>query len=169
MIKDFTKYHREYYRDKRRPKALAFLGDKCVQCGSTEDLQFDHIKPEDKSFNIKDNLTPSNEKVQEELKKCQLLCKACHIEKTAKENSGFSHGTIYGWMKANCSCNECENAKKLWHEKRNKQRRVGNGRGPYQKDPAHRTTKKYSRGCRCAECRAANADKARKLRAKGKL
>jgi hypothetical protein len=49
-------YHRSYYY-KRRQKLYDFLGGKCVVCGATEDLEFDHIDPAQKSFDLKDNLT----------------------------------------------------------------------------------------------------------------
>jgi len=59
------------------------LGGKCVKCGATERLEFDHIDPKNKSFCITKNLRMGDkEKLQEELDKCQLLCYDCHLEKT---------------------------------------------------------------------------------------
>ena len=59
------------------------LGGKCVKCGTTEGLQFDHIHPKNKSFEITRKLLMADkEKFQEELDKCQLLCYDCHLEKT---------------------------------------------------------------------------------------
>ena len=62
------------------------MGGKCVECGSTETLEFDHIDPSTKSFNISGGYHKPREVLEEELSKCQLLCKACHIEKTKKDN-----------------------------------------------------------------------------------
>jgi hypothetical protein len=61
------------------------LGGKCVECGCTETLQFDHIDPSTKSFNIATGYTKPKEVLLEEVAKCQLLCNKCHIEKTKKD------------------------------------------------------------------------------------
>ena len=58
------------------------LGGKCCGCGTTEDLQFDHLDRTTKSFNIGSNLAAKIEKLEEEAKKCQLLCRSCHELKT---------------------------------------------------------------------------------------
>lgn len=71
------------------------LGGKCVKCGCTERLEFDHIDPSTKSFNISAGYHKSKEVLQEELAKCQLLCNKCHIEKS-KEDSKFRPKTING-------------------------------------------------------------------------
>lgn len=114
-------YNRHYWHE-RRQKIIDFLGGSCVNCGSTEFLEFDHIDPNDKSFDIKTNVTLSNSEVSEELKKCQLLCNTCHQQKTAKENTGFTHGTTYGWMKAKCSCPDCTDKKYSDYDKKNAKR-----------------------------------------------
>lgn len=38
--------------EERRNKGLKLLGGVCVKCGTTENLQFDHIDPATKLFNI---------------------------------------------------------------------------------------------------------------------
>lgn len=120
MSKFDAEYHREYYR-KRRQAIFDYLGGVCVACGTTEDLQVDHKDPTQKSFAISSKLSVKNNKA--ELDKCQLLCDKHHREKTAAENSGFTHGTIYAWMKIKCDCIDCSNAKRLWHNERNARRR----------------------------------------------
>lgn len=88
-IKDKEKYN-SYMNDymsrryeKRRQAALTALGSKCVVCGTTEDLEFDHVDPNKKSFYVaKAFASMSEEKLQAELSKCQLLCKKHHLEKT---------------------------------------------------------------------------------------
>jgi len=115
-------YHRKYWRI-RRQKIFDFLGGECINCKSTHNLEVDHIDPLDKSFDIKKNVSISNPEVLEELKKCQLLCRDCHLEKTSKENTGFTHGTMYGWMKAKCICDECNERKLADYDKKNKKRR----------------------------------------------
>lgn len=115
-------YHKEYYY-KRRQELTDYLGGSCVICGSSKDLHFDHVDPSKKSFNIKDNLSISNPKVRAELDKCQLLCEKHHHEKTSKENEGFTHGTVYAWMKKRCRCDICKPEWRKWHNERNKKRR----------------------------------------------
>jgi 5-methylcytosine-specific restriction endonuclease McrA len=122
MIEDFTEYHRNYYYQ-RRQKIWEYLGGECARCGRTDRLEVDHIDRSQKSFNISENMTLSNDRVRAELDKCQLLCEDHHHEKTAAENSGFTHGTIYGWMKRHCDCDECTRAKRAWYDSRNARRR----------------------------------------------
>lgn len=126
MNKFGAEYHREYYK-KRRQAIIDYLGGRCVVCGTTQDLQVDHKDPSDKSFNISKKMSVKNNKA--ELDKCQLLCATHHYEKTSEENSGYTHGTIYGWMRMKCDCSECYEAKKIWHAERNAKRRKGAGYG----------------------------------------
>lgn len=161
-------YHRKYYHQKRRPELLALIGEACNKCGKVDDLEFDHVDPELKSFDISQNMTASNEEVLLELKKCQLLCKECHFQKTTAEqlSMGFTHGTIYGWMKVHCKCVECLEAKKVWHAARNAKRRSSSSKGRYGLPSTHGEVRHYRRGCRCRLCRDANAANARAHRNK---
>ena len=169
MITDLTEYHREYYYT-RRAKLLAYLGDKCVRCGSEESLEFDHIEPELKSFDISANMTLSNPSVRAELDKCQLLCTPCHRAKTATENSGWTHGTWYSWQTMGCRCEVCWPLWRQFNDERNAARRsAATARLPYGRRSECGEYITYRRGCRCADCRAANAAAQRKLRAAKKL
>ena len=78
----------------RKKECIEILGGKCVGCGTTENLQFDHISPSEKSFSIGARLGLSMKKLHEELKKCQLLCVECHLNKTKNEwvNKTIYHG-----------------------------------------------------------------------------
>ena len=90
----------------RRAAAIAKLGGKCVKCGTVEQLEFDHIDPKTKSFGIGKMWSLSNDKLQKELEKCQLLCKPCHKEKSDRELE-LSHGRgLTG--KKNCYCPKCK-------------------------------------------------------------
>lgn len=117
-----AEYHREYYK-KRRQAIFDYLGQyACVDCGSEEDLEIDHIDPSTKAFSVNTRMSVKNNSV--ELDKCQVLCRKCHQAKTARENSGFRHGTVYGWMKKKkCMCAECQDHKSAWNEARNARRR----------------------------------------------
>lgn len=58
-------------------------GGKCQNCGydkCEEALDFHHLKPKEKSFNISPKLHFSLEKLKEETDKCVLLCVNCHQE-----------------------------------------------------------------------------------------
>ena len=55
--------------------------DKCVKCGTDEDLEWDHIDPKTKLFKVS-GYSRAMKDLLAEAKKCQRLCKPCHIEKT---------------------------------------------------------------------------------------
>jgi len=87
-------YHREYskqYYHNRRAQLLAMLGNKCVQCGTEKKLQFDHIQSEDKEFSVGKLLNFAFKDILDEVRKCQLLCFDCHIQKSRKEGA-FTKG-----------------------------------------------------------------------------
>ena len=112
---------------RRRYKALkykrtvalfkALLGGKCVVCGATEQLEIDHIDPATKEFELTKSNTYSRKKVMEELAKCQLLCKTCHLEKTKRENpKTVGHGEgLTG--KRNCRCELCGPLKDAYNKR----------------------------------------------------
>jgi len=80
---------------KRKNILIEMLGGKCVDCGTTEKLQFDHINPLEKSFNIKCVLS---ERTFKELKKCELRCANCHLEKTKND---YLSGVLYSGITKN--------------------------------------------------------------------
>ena len=80
------------YRTNRRLHLIERLGGKCVECGSTRLLQFDHIDPFKKSFTVASKMTAPIEVLYEEVDKCQLLCAKCHFNKTKNE---WLDGTLY--------------------------------------------------------------------------
>ena len=69
-------------KNKHRQECLNRLGGKCLVCGTTSNLEFDHIDPNTKKFQITAGLSYKLEVLFEEVDKCQLLCKKHHIEKT---------------------------------------------------------------------------------------
>lgn len=82
---------RMMYMDETRERNKRYLldlkGGKCEICGYDEcvdALEFHHINPNDKSFNIGDKLLWNREKLAEEAKKCMLLCCNCHRELHSK-------------------------------------------------------------------------------------
>lgn len=100
-------------RDNQRSRLLALLGGKCVRCGTTERLQFDHIDPKTMSFRLGKAFGGKWEKLLGESKKCQLLCKDCHWTKTRLERGleEPKHGTVNMYNNLKCRCLPC---KKAW-------------------------------------------------------
>lgn len=82
-------YHTDYYY-RKKAEFIAILGGKCVICGTTEQLEFDHIDPTTKKFAISKLLNVSHQAAIDELDKCQLLCNGCHKIKTKKNKDGYS-------------------------------------------------------------------------------
>jgi hypothetical protein len=104
-------YHRDYYlknkgelgrkavkrnrvniqRNKRR--VFEYLSKHpCVDCGEPDPvvLDFDHVRGE-KSFNVASMIseTCSWERIEEEIRKCEVRCANCHRRKTAKEHGWY--------------------------------------------------------------------------------
>lgn len=81
-----ARYLREYQRRwmaKRR--AEFFAGKSCARCGSTRDLELDHIDWRSKwTHNI---WSFRKIKRESELSKCQVLCRSCHKIKSGAEAS----------------------------------------------------------------------------------
>jgi hypothetical protein len=105
---------------------ISLLGGKCVVCGSTEELHFDHIDPATKSFTISEGWAKAPAEVLKELEKCQLLCKAHHIGHGTGKHSTAQHGSTTMYSHQRCRCEECREAwnandreyKRRWRAKR---------------------------------------------------
>lgn len=112
----YNEYMREYMKrryHKKRAEAIDFLGGKCVVCGSIENIELDHIDPDLKSIDIAKVWTYSKEKFWIEVKKCQLLCNECHLE---KHKSQYPCGTAQRYWRG-CKCIDCRAANALHHLK----------------------------------------------------
>ena len=72
---------REYARKWVAKRRSDFFADKsCVVCGSTEELELDHVDPRLKvSHSI---WSWRRERREAEIAKCQILCRKHHVEKT---------------------------------------------------------------------------------------
>lgn len=90
------------------------LGGKCVFCGTSENLHFDHLNPKNKEFTIAKILTFPMEVIEKEVKKCQLLCATCHKKKTL-EKQEFGKlapcGTMWRYKHYGCRCDKCRKAR----------------------------------------------------------
>lgn len=83
--KEQQRIYQQLYRQARRAKAKASLGDVCVKCGSDENIEFDHIDPSTKLGSIASMIDSKKEVFWTEVRKCQLLCRDCHVIKTRNE------------------------------------------------------------------------------------
>lgn len=78
-INGMNKQDRHYRR--KRQAAIEYLGGKCVVCGATNNLEFDHVDPSTKEMSISRFLRRRFEVYKAELDKCQLLCYEHHKNK----------------------------------------------------------------------------------------
>jgi hypothetical protein len=102
------RYHR------RRNHAIEILGGKCVDCSSSDQLEFDHADPKDKSFNVAKAFTSMAEsKLWEEIYKCVLRCKSCYSKKTRTIDNAVGHGEGKTGKK-NCRCDLCKPLKNAY-------------------------------------------------------
>lgn len=106
-----AEYQREYQLAKYHrwmAEAREKLGGCCAVCGTTENLEFDHIDPAVKSFTLSSS-RPSRSAWDAEVAKCQLLCYEHHKEKTAREMRVEVHGTWGMYRNRKCRCDVCRN------------------------------------------------------------
>jgi hypothetical protein len=99
----------------RRALAIERLGGSCVQCGSTDRLEMDHIDPARKLINVS-NQTWTSEAYWLEMRKIQLLCRPHHQQKTARQLSVPHGGGITG--RRNCRCELCRPLKNAYNRQR---------------------------------------------------
>ena len=88
-----NQYHKNYYNENKNKfrdyyikKIFAFnlkwRSGECCECGTTEKLCWHHVKPETKEFTINYMRCASKtyKEIKEELKKCVMMCKSCHMK-----------------------------------------------------------------------------------------
>lgn len=124
-----TEAQRQYMRDRRarvKQEMLDLLGGACVICGTEADLEFDHVDPATKIFQISGRGLDKNRAVLlAEVCKCQLLCGQHHREKTKGDPKRATqrvsrrgdpdflpHGTTSGYSYHGCRCDLCREAKR---------------------------------------------------------
>jgi transposase len=77
------------WRKRVKIKLVEYKGGKCECCGYNkivEALQFHHINPSEKDFQIS-GTSKAFETMKKEVDKCKLLCANCHIETHVSERN----------------------------------------------------------------------------------
>ena len=111
------------YRDAERRRSYgrtwiaarrdAFFADKsCVDCGSTERLELDHLDPALKVHHAIWSWSPPRRAA--EIAKCVVRCHDCHVARHAEERR-IEHST--GGYKRGCRCEVCCEAKRACNER----------------------------------------------------
>lgn len=96
------------WQTRRRLAWIAAHGP-CKFCGSEEDLQVDHI---DRTLKITNSIWGWNyQKLAEELKNCQVLCRKCNLQKYHDEMGWPTHGAS-GYRRG-CRCDICRRGNTL--------------------------------------------------------
>lgn len=125
---EYNAYQRQYQLERyhrRRAEAIELLGGRCVICGTTENLEIDHIDWREKGFNLNRLWSVAIHRFLEELSKCQLLCDSHHKEKTSVdifEQRGLTHGKWWAAFHYKCQCDECLEFKQTFYQERNEER-----------------------------------------------
>jgi 5-methylcytosine-specific restriction endonuclease McrA len=119
-------YMRTYIKARRRvrrARLIELLGGQCVRCGSTDELEFDHIDPETKVFAVGSDMSRAWDKLVEEGLKCQLLCRECHVAKGIEDRPEPAH-SYYRYWYYGCRCATCKaaNARKSARQRERKLR-----------------------------------------------
>lgn len=125
----YNQYMKQYMKERyhrRRGEYIAEWGGKCVDCGSTENLEFDHINASSKMFNVAKAFAGwTDSRIRAELEKCVLRCSKHHLEKSRREDLGsVEHG---GGLtdKKNCRCNLCAPLKNAYSRKFKERKKAG--------------------------------------------
>lgn len=84
---------RSEVKQRKLDEAKAHLGGACIVCGLMDNLQFDHVDPATKLFDVTKGTERRREVFWSEVDKCQLLCKPHHEEKSTLERSNV-HETL---------------------------------------------------------------------------
>ncbi len=82
------------YKKFLQQKIINYLiGKECIKCGESDNrcLQFHHVNPSTKLFNISEGVNKGYkwELIEQELKKTEICCANCHSKTTAKDRNFY--------------------------------------------------------------------------------
>lgn len=108
---------RDYQRAWVAKRRKAWFSDKsCAVCKSKDYLELDHINPKNK---VASCIWSWSEKRRDaELKKCQVLCRSCHIAYTVQDLvlvygvKIAEHGTSSMYRRG-CRCSDCKESHRV--------------------------------------------------------
>lgn len=82
-----------FYKRRIR-RAKLWCGGYCVDCGETnlDRLEFDHLNPQEKSYNITRRWSIKWATLRRELMKCVLRCSDCHLDRTIADGQRITDG-----------------------------------------------------------------------------
>ena len=116
----------------RRQTLLDMSDNKCARCADTSNLEFNHIDRSSKLFGLSGHgLDRSWDKILTEWRKCELLCRLCHVQYTQMQyhigdmplpwnklsHVEYVHGTMRCYHETSCRCDLCKLAKKAYRNK----------------------------------------------------
>ena len=111
--KDYIRNYQRKWMQQRRQAWIDSQGGCCAKCGSTENLEVDHIDPKLKTMNPRDLWSRTGTIREKELENCKVLCNNCHKIKSGLERSlsvgPIVHGTNKGYNRK-CRCSACKTA-----------------------------------------------------------
>lgn len=81
-----------------------YLGGVCFYCGEEEYLEFHHVNPEEKLFNVTSKYSYAWSTLTPELDKCVLICSDCHRLEHKKET--LTHNR-WRYVTYKCKCIKC--------------------------------------------------------------
>lgn len=107
--------NKRLYRKSERPKILQracarkrrlvnrkwvydyLLAHPCEYCGESDPacLEFDHIDPSTKEYNVSRMAHTSMELLLKEMAKCRILCANCHRKRTARDHKWYARYQIH--------------------------------------------------------------------------
>lgn len=110
----------------RRDEWIESQGGACAVCGSSANLEVDHIDRTTKLCNPTAIWSRNKNFREAELDKCQVLCNDCHSKKTVVELTiDHPHGT-YARYKKGCKCGSCkESVAPYWRDYRERKLNIG--------------------------------------------
>lgn len=79
--REWKRLYQRSWKARRRAEWITAQGAHCKNCGSTDELEVDHIDPALKTVNPTDIWSMSQHRREAELANCQVLCKDCNLEK----------------------------------------------------------------------------------------
>lgn len=110
----------------KKIKAINLLGGKCLKCGNDNifSLCFHHINPKEKEIKITDLFHRNWNRIEYEVKKCELMCQNCHqelhddLKNETRRNNKFLYLEYIGQKECDkCGYDKCESNLTFHHLK----------------------------------------------------